>query len=205
MAERSRTVPRKKPRQERSRATVEAILEAAAHILVAHGFEATTTRQVAERAGVSIGSLYQYFPSKEALITALVERQVQRVLEVCTEALQALGPRPPREVVRDVALGLMKAYAVNPRLHQVLISEGLRLGMLERLQVFENRIETVVRGFLLHSLSTLRPRRVELATFVITRAIRGIIWSAAIERPELFEDPELADELGELMLGYLLP
>jgi len=205
MAERSRTVPRKKPRQERSRATVDAILEAAAHILVAHGFEATTTRQVAEKAGVSIGSLYQYFPSKEALITALVERQVQRVLEVCTEALQARGPRPPKEVVREVALGLMKAYAVNPRLHQVLISEGLRLGMLDRMQVFESRIETVVRGFLLHSVSTLRPRRVELSTFVITRAIRGVIWAAAIERPELFEDPELADELGELMLGYLLP
>jgi len=46
---------------------------------------------------------------------------------------------------------------------------------------------------------------VELATFVISRAIRGIIWSAAIERPELFEDPELAEELSELMLGYLLP
>lgn len=205
MAERSRTVPRKKPRQERSRATVDAILEATAHILVAHGFEDTTTRQVAERAGVSIGSLYQYFPSKEALITALVERQIQRVLEICTEALQAHPHRSTREVVRGVALGLMKAYGVNPRLHQVLISEGLKLGMLERLQSFEQRIETVVRGFLLHYGGELRPRRVELATFIITRAIRGIIWSAAIERPELFEDPELAEELGELMLGYLLP
>lgn len=205
MAERSRTVPRKKPRQERSRATVDAILEAAAHILVAHGYEATTTRQVAERAGVSIGSLYQYFPNKEALITALMERQVQRVLEVCTEALQAKGPRPTREVVREVALGLMKAYAVNPRLHQVLVSEGLKLGMMDRLQAFENRIETEARGFLLHSGTPLRPRRVELATFVLTRAIRGIMWSVAIERPELFEDPELADELSELMLRYLLP
>jgi AcrR family transcriptional regulator len=205
MAQRSRTVPRKKPRQERSRATVEAILEAAAHILVAHGFEDTTTRQVAERAGVSIGSLYQYFPSKEALITALVERQVQRVLDVCTEALQSQGQRSTREVVRDVALGLMKAYAVNPRLHQVLISEGQRLGMMDRLQAFEQRIEAVVRGFLLHYRGDLRPHRVELATFLLTRAIRGVIWSAAIERPELFEDPELADELGELMLGYLLP
>ncbi|KFE66221.1 TetR/AcrR family transcriptional regulator [Hyalangium minutum] len=205
MAQRSRSVPRKKPRQERSRATVDAILEAAAHILVAHGFEDTTTRQVAERAGVSIGSLYQYFPSKEALITALFERQIQRVLDVCTEALQSQGSPSTQQVVRDVALGVMKAYAVNPRLHQVLISEGLKLGMMERVQSFEQRIETVVRTFMLHYSSQLRSRRVELATFVITRAIRGIIWSAAIERPELFEDPELADELGELMLGYLLP
>jgi AcrR family transcriptional regulator len=205
MAERSRTVPRKKPRQERSRATVEAILEAAAHILVEHGFEDTTTRQVAERAGVSIGTLYQYFPSKEALITALVERLIQHVLKVCTEALQAHGPRPAEEVVPEVVRGLMKAYAVNPRLHQVLISEGLKLGMLDRLQAFEQRIETVVRSCLLTTQNTLRPRRLELATFMLTRATRGVIWSAAIERPDLFEDPALADELGALMLGYLLP
>jgi AcrR family transcriptional regulator len=205
MAERSRTVPRKKPRQERSRATVDAILEAAAHILVTHGFEGATTRLVAERAGVSIGSLYQYFPSKEALITALVERQVQRVVEVCTEALQGHGSREPREVVREVALGLMKAYAVNPRLHQVLIGEGLRLGMMERLQSFEQRIEAMVRGFLLSYGGDVRPQRVELATFVLTRSIRGVIWAAAVERPEIFEDPELANELGELILGYLLP
>jgi AcrR family transcriptional regulator len=205
MAQRSRTVPRKKPRQERSRATVDAILDAAAHILVSHGFAGATTRQVAERAGVSIGSLYQYFPSKEALITALVERQVQRVLEVCTEELQAHDARPPNEVVRSVALGLMKAYAVNPRLHQVLIGEGLKLGMMESLADFEQRIESLVRGFLVSYGGDLRPRRVELATFLLTRAIRGVVWSIAIERPELFEDPELADELGALMLGYLLP
>lgn len=205
MAERSRSVPRKKPRQERSRATVDAILEAAAHILVSHGLEGATTRQVAERAGVSIGSLYQYFPSKEALITALVERQVQRVLEVCTEELQAQDARPPHEVVRSVALGLMKAYAVNPRLHQVLIGEGLKLGMMESLVSFEQRIESLVRGFLVSYGGDLRPQRVELATFILTRSIRGVVWSIAVERPELFEDPELAEELGALMLGYLLP
>ncbi len=87
----------------------------------------------------------------------------------------------------------------------MLVSEGLKLGMMDRLQAFENRIETEARGFLLHSGTPLRPRRVELATFVLTRAIRGIMWSVAIERPELFEDPELADELSELMLRYLLP
>lgn len=205
MAERSRTVPRKKPRQERSRATVDAILEATAHILVSHGYEATTTRLVAERAGVSIGSLYQYFPSKEALITAMVERQVQSVLDVCAGALEGHGPRPPQVVVREVTLGLMKIYGANPRLYQVLLSEGMRLGMMERLEVAELRIEDVVRGFLQQYGGDLRPRRVQLATFLLTRSVRGVIWSAAIERPELFDDPALADELCELILGYLLP
>ncbi|WP_224243895.1 hypothetical protein [Hyalangium gracile] len=88
---------------------------------------------------------------------------------------------------------------------EVLISEGLRLGMMDRLQAFERRIEALVRSYLVHFGRELRTQRVELATFLLTRAIRGVIWSAAVERPELFEDPQLAHELGELMLGYLLP
>ena len=69
-----RTLPRKIPRQERSRATVEAILDAAAHVLVKDGFDGASTNRIADAAGVSIGSLYQYFPSKEALIAGISER-----------------------------------------------------------------------------------------------------------------------------------
>src|SRR3954447_10769421 len=76
MAPKLRTVPRKSPRQDRSRATVDAILEAAARVLVKQGFERTTTNRVAEAAGVSVGSLYQYFPSQEALVAALVAGHV---------------------------------------------------------------------------------------------------------------------------------
>ena len=68
---------RKRPTQERSRQTVEAILEAAAHLLAERGYVATTTNHVAERAGVSIGSLYQYFPNKDALVVALEERHLE--------------------------------------------------------------------------------------------------------------------------------
>src|SRR3546814_9174202 len=67
------TNPRKLPRQERSKATVEAILIAATQVLIEDGYERATTARVAERAGVSVGSLYQYFPNKEALVGTLVE------------------------------------------------------------------------------------------------------------------------------------
>ena len=69
-------VPRKKPRQSRSQATVDVILDAAARIFVETGFAAATTNAIAERAGVSVGSLYQYFPNKLALLAALKERHV---------------------------------------------------------------------------------------------------------------------------------
>nr|MDT0666011.1 helix-turn-helix domain-containing protein [Micromonospora sp. DSM 115978] len=70
---------RKRPVQERSRRTVEAILDAAAQLLATNGYQATTTNHVAERAGVSIGSLYQYFPNKDALLVALEDRHLDEV------------------------------------------------------------------------------------------------------------------------------
>jgi AcrR family transcriptional regulator len=71
--------PRKRPSQSRSAATVKAILDATARILVERGYAATSTNAVAERAGVSVGSLYQYFPNKDALIAALHTRHIEQM------------------------------------------------------------------------------------------------------------------------------
>ena len=73
--------PRKRPRQTRAVATVEAILEAAAHILEAGGLAAFNTNAIAEKAGVSIGSLYQYFPTKEAILARMIRLRRQRLLD----------------------------------------------------------------------------------------------------------------------------
>jgi AcrR family transcriptional regulator len=91
----SRTVPRRIPKQRRSRATVDAIVEAAAHLLAARGWEASTTNHIAERAGVSIGSLYKYFPNKSSILAGTsratrpsCERaKAQRPSWRCTRAL----------------------------------------------------------------------------------------------------------------------
>ncbi|MBL7494763.1 TetR/AcrR family transcriptional regulator [Frankia sp. CNm7] len=88
---------RKRPAQDRSRLTVEAILEAGAQLLAARGYSATTTNHVAERAGVSIGSLYQYFPNKDALVVALAEQhldQVEEALRAACARWRAAGPAP---------------------------------------------------------------------------------------------------------------
>src|SRR6185437_15341352 len=94
------TVPRKLPRQDRSRATVDAILEAAARVLVKEGFERTTTNRVAEAAGVSVGSLYQYFPSKEALVAALVDRHNEEMRAEVLAALERVRTLPLEQAAR---------------------------------------------------------------------------------------------------------
>jgi AcrR family transcriptional regulator len=100
---------RRNPAQERSRQTVDAIVEAAGQLLVEHGKIGVTTNAVAERAGVSIGSLYQYFPNKEAIFAALQERHRDQVTPLIRHALARLGD-PCLDMVEGM-VGLMRALA----------------------------------------------------------------------------------------------
>src|ERR1700722_11945035 len=87
MARRPATKPRKHAAQQRSRATVDALVEATARILVKEGFDKASTNRIAEKAGVSVGSLYQYYPSKEALVAAVMERHSQELIQVARGVL----------------------------------------------------------------------------------------------------------------------
>ncbi|MFY0569875.1 TetR/AcrR family transcriptional regulator [Archangium lansingense] len=205
MSARNRSAPRKRPRQERAKATVETILEAAAHVLVTSGYEGTTTKAVAERAGVSIGSLYQYFPSKEALVAMLLERFHQRALEVLADKL---APHPITDLeqeVRELVRALVEFYGVNPRLQRVLLEQAPRIGRLQVVQEIEARVESLVQIVLAQNLEFERPRNLGLVVFIIIRALRSAVWAAVVERPELIGTPEFVEELSALILGYLRP
>lgn len=130
----TRLRPRKQPRQERARATVEAILEAAAQVFERHGYAAGTTNRIAKRAGISIGSLYQYFPGKDAILLAIVERHVADATRALTPLLAGLLAEPPplREGVRRVVEAMAELHRDRPRLHRVLFEEAPRPPRLRR-------------------------------------------------------------------------
>lgn len=126
--------PRKQPRQERSRETVEALLEAAAQVFERHGYAAGTTNRIAARAGVSIGSLYQYFPNKDALLLALVQRHVDEGAARMGPLLAELADDPPplRDALQSLVAGLVALHAGRPALHRVLFEEAPRPPALRR-------------------------------------------------------------------------
>src|SRR6516225_3163389 len=101
MPPRAHTLPRKNAMQTRSKATVDAILEATARILVKDGYDHASTNRVAEAAGVSIGSLYQYFPSKEALVAALIERHIEEMSQLVRDSMARLADAPIELAVPD--------------------------------------------------------------------------------------------------------
>lgn len=119
---------RRRPRQERARFTVEAILEAAAVVIDEIGWTRASTNRIAERAGVSIGSLYQYFPNKEAILARLFEQHRREVNEVVREALVVLGQLelPLEAVLRKLFEDLVGLHRRDPVLARVL-STGVPL------------------------------------------------------------------------------
>src|SRR5262245_32921689 len=115
--------PRKLPRQERSRATVEALLEATADILVRHGYVKLTTNRIAERAGVNIASLYQYFPGKHAIVAELRRRHGAEQHAALRKVLVERRGQGLESTVRVLVSMGVAAHAVSPKLHRVFTEE----------------------------------------------------------------------------------
>lgn len=119
--------PRKIPGQARSRATIEAVLAAAAHILEHDGLGGFNTNAVAERAGVSIGSLYQYFPNKDAILVALIEQQTAAFADSIAELVEGTAGPSFADDLRDLLYKAVEWHARRPQLSRIMHTEELRL------------------------------------------------------------------------------
>jgi len=204
MAARTATIPRKKPAQTRSKATVEAILEAAARVLVEEGFDRTTTNRVAEVAGVSIGSLYQYFPNKEALLSTLAERHMSAMLGQLADMANELLDAPLEDAVRAYVRAMLAVHAVDPALHRVLTENVPRVAGLDRWREMQSQAEAIVRQYLERHRERLRPSDLDLAAFVLVTSVESVTHAAVLDRPEALREPAFANEVCELVLRYLV-
>jgi AcrR family transcriptional regulator len=194
--------PRKAPSQARSQKTVEAILAATAHILSREGYAALSTNRVAERAGVSIGSLYQYFPSKDALVTALVQDEALHIASILAEhAGDAEAPFEQR--VRGLVRGLIASHRRDPSLHATLVSFGRQLGEDSPLTQLQSTSITLIEEQL-RAEPSLRVGDPALAAFLLYHAVEGALFAITHERPAMLQDgTRLEDEVCRLILRYL--
>ncbi|MFL5319530.1 MAG: TetR/AcrR family transcriptional regulator [Myxococcaceae bacterium] len=197
--------PRKSPRQERARATVDAIVAATARILVKHGYDALSTNRVAEEAGVSIGSLYQYFPSKESLVAAVGQRHFDKMMQAFEGAFEQLADAPLPVVARTLIRLLIEAHSVEPKLHRVLMEQIPLGGRPKPMQEFDKNICTMVRAYLEVHAGEVRPRDLDMATFVLMRSMEALCHGAVLERPEYLKGERFIDEATELVVRYLDP
>jgi AcrR family transcriptional regulator len=155
--------------------TVEAIVEATAQVLRAHGWDDATTRRIAERAGVSEGSIYQYFPSKTALLAAVMERHIDEAAELLGERLSEVFEAPwPQPVAALVGLAV-DLHLHDPELHEVLVEEAARVGELERLGAFEANIVAGITGLLEARADEIDCVDPEAAAFLLVHTADAVI------------------------------
>ena len=185
---------RKRPSQQRSAATMAAVLEAAAQVLEAGGLSAFNTNAVAARAGVSIGSLYQYFPGKDAVMAALIRLEAARFEAELATALEATASLPlPQAVERLVALAVASQTA-RPNLARILDLEERRLGL--EIEVTQRSQTTV--GQLTQFLAGRGVRDPQIAAGDLQNLVRGMIDGALHAEPN-----DLTRRIVRAAMGYL--
>ncbi|MBV8761205.1 MAG: TetR family transcriptional regulator [Deltaproteobacteria bacterium] len=198
-----RTTPRKRPRQSRSQATVDSLLGATARVLVRDGFDGLTTNAVATAAGVSIGSLYQYFPNKEALVAALIEQHIEKMNSLVLAELAAVATLPIAQAARRVIELTIKMHCVDPKLHRVLTEQVPRVGRLAKLREADEICHRMVAGLLAARKDELAIHDADLSAFLLVSTIEAVVHRAAMLYPDRLDDPRLIDETTLLVTRYL--
>ncbi len=179
-----------------------AILEATARIL--DRGTRVSTNGIARLAGVSIGSLYEYFPNKDAILDSLLEQHEQEAIARLRHELAALDPdrTPLRAGIRRLVDVMLELHADRPRVHQVFIESVMRLpGVRRRLQRAEQGIREEVIAWLRRHPQVDVPD-VEVAGRMVVQGTDMLVhrW---LEDDEGVPASMLAEELTRLWTGYL--
>jgi AcrR family transcriptional regulator len=184
---------RRIPIQNRAKSTIETIIEATARILEREGRSALNTNYIAERAGISVGTLYQYFRNKEEILVAIARNLFEGDSEAALKAIAKAGldhPDPERLVVQVLINSYKDRRKTRRAAVDAVISEGLAG---ERMR----NVETIAKAVL--ARSALTPTRV----WVLTRAVNGVLRATMEEESPLLGTKEFEDELVRLVHSYL--
>lgn len=193
----------RRPAQPRGKFTVDALVEATGQVFGARGFDRTTTTRIAERAGVSIGSLYQYFPDKQALITAFVARRLQEDVELMARVSERAAGLPPLEAARVGIEELVLMFRRDRVMYQ---------GVADMLPLLEQTPEVREGLVFAHAAATailsaqpelLAGRDAELVALVAMHAVRGSLFRILEFSPEKLDDPTLPGLLLGLVVGVV--
>jgi AcrR family transcriptional regulator len=197
--------PRRSPAQARSRDTVAVILTAATRLFAASGYDATTTNHIAERAGVSVGSLYEYFPSKDAILVALAEAHLEEAQRIVRDATRELldVPADLETTVRTVVCATVKVHALDPDLHRVLSEEASRSPRVR--STMASLKERGVRWWerQLRARPELPARDPALAAVMVFEAIESMTHRVVIHGDGTIPLERYVDEIVALIVGYL--
>jgi len=196
--------PRKIPTQQRAKATTDAIIEASTQLLVEHGYERFTTARAAERAGVSVGSLYQYFPNKAALAAAVIDRCCEQFIVALDRALAGRPRITLAECIRAIVDVILVSHHFAPDLHKVVIDLAPRIGVADRTASMSRKMAEAIEAVLRMHADEIAPD-IDLSTAatIIETLLAALSHRAALAGTQPGEEGVIASETTCMITRYL--
>jgi AcrR family transcriptional regulator len=193
---------RRLPRQRRARQTVEAVLDAVARVLKREGVKAVTTNRIAEVAGVSIGSVYQYFPNKRAIFVALHQRHIEEIDRLVETKLVENACSSLEELIRAMIEAMIDAHAPDPALYELMLTEVPH--RVEGTRDFAVRLHGAFRLAIAARAHELRKgRELDKVVFVVTHMVESLSHGAVLRRPPGLTLADAKEEIVRAVLAYL--
>jgi AcrR family transcriptional regulator len=193
---------RRQPTQRRARQTVEAILDGVTRILKREGVKAVTTNRIAEVAGVSIGSVYQYFPDKRAIFIALHRRHIEQIDRLVEAKLLENAESPLDKLMRAMIEAMVEAHTVDPELYEVLFAEVPHRA--EGTRDFAVRLHGAFRLAISSRAYELKTRRnLDKVVFVVTHMVESLSHGVVLRRPPGLSLKNATEEAVRAVMAYL--
>jgi len=201
------TTPRKSASQKRSKATVETLLDATARVLTREGYDRASTNRIAATAGVSVGSLYQYFPNKEALVAALVARHNREMLQLLRDALKEVASLDLATAMRELVRAAVDAHLVDSALHRIFAEQVPRMGQLAKIEALQRETFLLVRTYLEARRNEISVRDLDSATSICVTTVEALTHEFVINKPDALDGDRdrFIDEVTRLIVAYLKP
>jgi AcrR family transcriptional regulator len=197
------TSKRKAPTQPRARVTVDCILQAAELIISKKGYEYATTNYIAQVAGVSIGTVYQYFPRKEAIVAALLENLVVNSTEPVRKYLLASMHRPFAECMPELIRLVLNNRKKSAFLFRRLPRDATKIGEDSEQLTPETFLYSTIHAFFTHHRDEIKIDDIEMAMYVSEYLCVGVI-NAHLEDPSpKLTDEQMIEHLSSAIIKYL--
>jgi AcrR family transcriptional regulator len=202
-AKSGKTAARRRPKQRRAHQTVEAVLDAVARVLKRKGVNAVTTNRIAEVAGVSIGSVYQYFPDKRAIFVALHQRHIEQIDRIVETKLFEHAASPLEDLIRAMMEAMIEAHVSDPELYELLLTEVPHRA--EGTRDFAVRLHGAFRLAISSRAHELKRRRRDLdkVVFVVTHMVESLSHGAVLRRPPGLSLAAAKEEAVRAVSAYL--
>lgn len=189
----------KAPTQERSRQTVSTILDACSRLLVSEGFYSITTDKIAKEAGVSIGSLYQFFGNKESVVQAVVKNLMEEDKRIMSEKMRSISPLPPEQRIKAMIELAFEIYRRHYELRAKLTTIQYYVADASYISESIRFFQEVVK----YNLPQIPGKDMEKVAYIIVNAFMGLANTMAIDNPNYINDPTVLTEMTQLFFKYL--